>query len=299
MATDHSIPVRDMRKRKLPALWVKHTTKAFADQTVQHQKVTSDFEYGDRDLFQEIREPSKKRGIKLYARILEADARRGTLIPGYEKVLTIDHEGRQGRGPCWNNPNYREWIYTTIRELVTNYDLDGLQYGAERTGPLSHVLFRGLTPTCFCRHCEARNRKLGIDAARAREGFAKLFKLMQSVAGASDAARSGKTDFKTLPTDGVFSAVMRIVYQHPEVLSWDYQWFQADEEICSKVHQIAKSVRPEIDSGRHVDHQRSSWDFFFRSAMSYEQMRRTPTSSSRSYTTMRWALACAGGFSIG
>ena len=65
---------------------------------------------------------------------------------------------------------------------------------------------------------------------------------------------------------------MRIVYQHPEVLSWDYQWFQADEEICTEVHRIAKSIRPDIDSGRHVDHQRSSWDFFYRSAMSYEQM---------------------------
>ena len=285
MATDHGVPVRDMRKRKLPALWVKHSTKAFADQPVQHQKVTSDFEYGDRDLFQEIREPSKKRDIALYARILEADARRGALIPGYEKALTIDHEGRQGHGPCWNNPNYREWVYRTIRELVTNYDLDGLQYGAERTGPLSHVLFRGLTPTCFCRHCETRNRDLGIDATRAKEGFAKLYELMNAVStsaavvGEATSPRSkskqGTRDlvhYKSPILDGVLSSVMRIIYQHPEVLSWDYQWFQADEEICSKVHQIAKSIRPKIDSGRHVDHQRSSWDFFFRSAMSYEQM---------------------------
>ena len=72
--------------------------------------------------------------------------------------------------------------------------------------------------------------------------------------------------------DGVLSSVMRIIYQYPEVLSWDYQWFQADEEICSEVHRIAKSIRPDIDSGRHVDHQRTSWDFFYRSAMSYEQM---------------------------
>lgn len=71
-------------------------------------------------------------------------------IPGYEKVQTVDHEGQPGHGPCWNHPAYREWVYTTIRELVSNYRLDGLQYGAERTGPLSHVLFRGVTPTCFC-----------------------------------------------------------------------------------------------------------------------------------------------------
>ena len=275
MATDHGISVRDMRNRKLPALWVKHRPTAFSGQLVQHQRVNEDFEYGARDLFHEIREPTRKRGIKLYARILEADTRRGKLIPGYMNVLTVDHQGKSGHGPCWNNPHYREWVYTTIRELVTNYDLDGLQYGAERTGPLSHVLFRGLTPTCFCQHCQTRNRDLGIDAARAKDGFAKLYALMQSTATRServaDAAKSGS---EGLAVDGVLSAVTRIIYQHPEVLSWDYQWFQADEEICSEVHKIAKSIRPAIDSGRHVDHQRSSWDFFFRAAMSYDQMAR-------------------------
>lgn len=275
MATDHGVTVRDMRKRKLPALWVRHRDHAFADQIVGHQRVNSDFEYGDRDIFSEIREPATKRGMKVYARILEADGRRGKLIPGYEKVLTVDHEGKPGHGPCWNNPDYREWVYTTIRELVTNYELDGLQYGAERTGPLSHVLFRGLTPTCFCQHCTERNKQRGIDAGRAKEGFAKLYGLMKAGAGrsaVSSRAAAGSQKSSKRTADGALSSAMRILYQHPEVLSWDYQWFQADEEICAEVHRIAKELRPQIDSGRHVDHQRSSWDFFYRSAMSYEQM---------------------------
>lgn len=208
--------------------------------------------------------------MKLYARILEADARRKSRIPGYEKILTIDHEGNPGHGPCWNNPHYRKWIFTTVRELVSNYELDGLQYGAERTGPLSHVLYRGLTPTCFCTYCIERNQRLGVDAARAKAGFTKLYGLMRSVESNSKSQTSTHT--QTPSPEGVLASIMRIIYQHPEVLSWDYQWFQADEEICSEVHRIAKSVRPNIDSGRHVDHQRSSWDFFYRSAMSYEQM---------------------------
>jgi hypothetical protein len=72
--------------------------------------------------------------------------------------------------------------------------------------------------------------------------------------------------------DGVLAEVMRVFYRYPEVLRWDYQWFQSDDEICSQVHRIAKQIRPNIDSGRHVDHQRSSWDFFYRAATSYEQM---------------------------
>jgi hypothetical protein len=266
------VPGRAFFKSDLPYLWVRQNEQAFAGQLVQHAKVPAKLEYADRDIFREIRQPARQRGMKVYARMLEADARRKDRIPGYEKVLTIDHEGKLGHGPCWNNPHYRQWVYTTIRELVTNYELDGLQYGAERTGPLSHVLFRGLTPACFCSHCESRNRKHGIDMARAKLGFAKLYDLMTIVADASQKERAGNQLSSSPAIDGVLTSVMRILYQHPEVLSWDYQWFQADEEICTEVHHIAKSIRPEIDSGRHVDHQRSSWDFFYRAAMSYEQM---------------------------
>ena len=270
LANDHGVPVRDFARSRLPHLWVRHRSDAFAGRLVQHVRPDTNLEYSDRDLFREIQAPARQRGMKVYARILEADARRKNRIPGYDRVLTIDHEGKPGHGPCWNNPHYREWVFATIRELVTNYELDGLQYGAERTGPLSHVLFRGLAPTCFCEHCVARNKGLGIDADRAKAGFARLYELMKSVTALSEAGQSPRDERAT--ADGVLSSIMRIFYQHPEVLSWDYQWFQADEEICSEIHRLAKSIRPEIDSGRHVDHQRSSWDFFYRSAISYEQM---------------------------
>jgi hypothetical protein len=270
LATDHGVPVRDFFKSRLPHLWVRHSAKAFDGNVVRHEKPSDDLEYGDRDLFHEIQKPAEQRGMKVYARILEADARRKARIPGYEKVLTIDYDGKPGHGPCWNNPHYRDWVYTTIRELVTNYELDGLQYGAERTGPLSHVLYRGVTPTCFCEHCIQRNQRLGIDPVRAKAGFSKLYEMMKSLS--AFAADGKKARDQHHMSDGVLSSVMRIIYQHPDVLSWDYQWFQSDEEICSEVHRIAKSIRPDIDSGRHVDHQRSSWDFFYRSAMSYGQM---------------------------
>ncbi len=261
LATDHGVPVRDFAKSKLPRLWVRQNAKAFAGKVVQHRPVNSDCEFSERDLFHEIQKPARQRGMKVYARILEADARRKEHILGYDKVLTIDHEGKPGHGPCWNNPHYRDWIYTTIRELVTNYDLDGLQYGAERTGPLSHVLFRGVTPTCFCEHCVVRNKEHGIDAERARSGFTELLALIRS-------AEAGKPN----AMDGTLTSVLRVFHRYPEVFSWDYRWFQADEEICTEIHKIAKRVRPEIDSGRHVDHQRSSWDIFYRSAITYNEM---------------------------
>lgn len=261
MATDHGIPVRDMRERRLPSIWVKHSPTAFASMPIRHQMVDDSFEYANRDLFDEIRQPATERGMKVYARILEADMRRGGEIPGYRQVRTVDHEGKPGDGPCWNHPDYRQWIYTTIRELVTNYKLDGLQYGAERTGPLSRVLYRGMNPTCFCKYCENRIRELGIDVLSVKSGFTKLHQLI-----AGQPAKDPAAFRDTL------SAVMSILYRHPEMLQFDRQWFLADEEICAEVHRIARSIRPRIDSGRHVDHQRSSWDFFFRSAISYTEM---------------------------
>ena len=171
LADDHGVPVRDFYKSRLPYLWVRHRAEAFDGKVVQHEKRNPSLEYGDRDIFREVRKPAQQRGMKVYARILEAGGRRQARIPGYASVLTVDHEGKVGHGPCWNNPHYREWVFTTIRELVTNYELDGLQYGAERTGPLSHVLYRGLTPTCFCEHCRARNQQRGIDPARAKAGM--------------------------------------------------------------------------------------------------------------------------------
>ena len=263
LASDHGITVKDFARRKLPHLWVRHSPKAFERTIVGHQRVDSSFEYGGRDAFREVIEPARERGIKVYARILEASARRKQSIPNYDKVLTVDIDGRPGRGPCWNHPHYREWVYATIRDLVKTYPLDGLQYGAERTGPLSYLLFRGLVPTCFCEHCIARNRQHGIDAARAKKGFAELLSLIRGLEGGGD-----------LPTDGAITSVLRVFHRYPEVLSWDYQWFRADEEICGEVHRIAKGIRPTIDSGRHVDHQRSSWDVFYRSAVSYEEMAR-------------------------
>jgi hypothetical protein len=261
LATDHGIPIRDFRQRRLPRLWVRHTREKFQNEVVGHQHVTDDHEYGDRDFFREIIEPVKQRNMKVYARILEAGARRKQHIPGYEKVLTVDLDGQPGHGPCWNNPHYRRWVFTTFDDMLEGYAFDGLQYGAERTGPLSLLLFRGQTPSCFCPYCVSRNAKLGIDAERSKRGFAELLTLIRSL-----------EDGRARPTDGVVATVLRTFYRYPEVLSWDHQWFRADEEVCSEVHRIAKSKNPDIDSGRHVDHQRSSWDIFYRAATTYGEM---------------------------
>ena len=261
LATDHPKPPRDPAGRRLPYLWVKLPEAQFRGLKVQHEKPDFSLEYGDRDLFHELAEPCKKRGIKIYARTLEAGMRRADRIPGYRTVATVDIEGQPGDGPCWNHPDYREWVRITMEETMKAYPMDGLQYGAERVGPLSDLLFRGHIPSCFCEHCNARNQDRGIDSKRAQQGYTELYHLVRGIENGDEK-----------PVDGVMTSVLRVLMKYPEILGWYQQWFEADNEIQKMVYKSAKAVRPEADVGQHVDHQRSSWDIFYRAAVSYEEM---------------------------
>ncbi len=264
LAHDHGVKPRNFAKSKLPKVWVKHHGKYFRDTILRHHETDSSYEYSGKDIFNEIQKPARERDMKIYVRLLEASAGNGLkYIKNYDKVLTGNIFGDRGYGPCWNNPDYRNWVYATAVDIFSNYDLDGMQYGAERVGPISQVLVRGRDeiPTCFCKHCRERNRNLGIDPERAREGYTRLYRYMQKVKADEDDSHNT-----------VMVNILRLLQQYPEVLAWNYQWFRADEEIQKELYLRIKKIRPEARVGRHIDHQRSSWDIFYRSAVSYGEM---------------------------
>ncbi|NND06777.1 MAG: hypothetical protein HKN87_10400 [Saprospiraceae bacterium] len=259
---DHGFGVRDMAKRNLPYLWARSNPSFYKSTILRHQEVSKTHEYGDRDVFNELYKPLERRGVKLQARILEAGARRKDRIGNYDQVLTQDIYGAPGRGPCWNHPDYREWVYLTIQELLIRYPfLSGIQYGAERTGPLSHVLDRGDLPTCFCAHCVSRAKKKGIDHNAAKLGFTELYNWIKRIESGDPIA-----------ANAAMTGVYRIYQRYPEVLAWNFEWFQADNEIHQGIYDRVKSINPSFAVGRHVDHQRSSWDLLYRSAVSYGDM---------------------------
>ena len=240
---------------------MKHNDSYFKDIPVGHQEIDSSFEYHKRDIFRELRRPLDQRGMKVYIRLLEAGAGHGLkYIPNYQVLMTKDIYGKQGSGPCWNHPDYHRWMSATVKDIFDHYDIDGIQYGAERVGLLSEVLLKGEAPSCFCEHCVARNQAKGIDPERAKVGYTELHTLMK------------KVEAGDIPADGVMVSVWRILQQYHEVLAWNYQWYRADEEIQQMLYRQIKSLKPEAVVGRHIDHQRSSWDMFYRSAVSYEEM---------------------------
>lgn len=264
MAADHGVPVRDIRRRKLPRIWVRHDPRRFQDLLVKHPRLSQEYEYHDQDVFVDLIEAAHTRGMKVHARILEAGMRRQAFIPGYAQVAAIDLNGQPSHGPCWNHPEYRRWLGATVEDLMQRYPLDGLQYGAERVGALSETLFRGMAPACFCEHCCQRNQGRGIDAERAKVGYRKLYDLMQQL-------EQGKAK----PTDGVVIATLRLMLHYPEILAWYREWFAADEEIGRLLRDTVKAARPEATFGRHIDHQRSSYDVFYRAAVSYAEIAQT------------------------
>jgi hypothetical protein len=262
LAADHGVPPRDMRKRKLPAVWVRHHEEAFKNTALRHQRVDNTFEYSGRDLFAELVEPCRKRGIKLYARILEDPGRVAqTSIANYSRVLTVDVHGRAASPPCWNHPDYRAFWADTAEDMFRGYQLDGLQWGAERHGPLMNLLLLGRAPFCFCEHCRGRGRARGIDAERARQGLEELYNYVQAMMAGKDR-----------PADGVFVGALRVMIRYPEILAWEYQYRQSREEMEQAIFKAVKTVKPTAQVGWHISHQQSSYDLVYRAEMSYAEM---------------------------
>ena len=266
LAGDHGVPLPDNRQRHLPVIWVKAHERFYKDTTLRHPPVTADQEYSDRDVFSEMVEPARKRGMKIFARVLESAAM-SRFIANFDKVVTRDIHGKPTATACWNHPEYIAFWADTVEDMFRSYDLDGLQWGAERMGPLMNVIcpWNNDPPTCFCEHCVARGKTNGIDAERARKGYEELYNYVQA------RVKDG-TPPKNKPADGIFIGFLRILIRYPEILSWEYQYRLGREELCAAMYKRGKAVKPTAEIGWHVDHQPSSWDAVYRAELSYEEM---------------------------
>lgn len=256
---DHGVPLKDERKRTITRLWVRHHDERFRGTSLRFPLPAADEEYGDRDLFAELTPVCHARGLQLYARILEPGT--GELrgrVANFERAMSVGLDGKLSAQPCRNNPEWQGFWDALVGDTIRTYPLDGYQWGAERVGPLSELLWRGTMPFCFCPHCAARAQREGINVARARQGFAELHALITGLRSGGDR-----------PPDGVFTNVLRLLMKFPEVLAWDYQWRLALEEQGRRTHALVKAARPAALVGRHFDHQNTSWDALFLAQLSY------------------------------
>jgi len=262
---DHGVPVRDNRGRRLSRIYFRPDAAAFAGTTLRHPAPDPDAEYAGREIFADLAEPARRRGMKLFERMYEPGGPALTRdLQNGEKVRTVDLAGRPGDKPCWNHPEFRAWIEGTATSLFRAYPLDGIQYGAERVGPLSRLLYHGTPPACFCEHCERRGRERGLDMGRVRRGFQRLHDFLQ--AQRRGAARPG---------DGVLTTLLGVLLDCPDILAWEREQLASAEEIHASLYAAVKAIRPNARVGRHVDHAQSSWDLVYRAAVPPSRMAET------------------------
>jgi hypothetical protein len=256
---DHGAPLKPSPAR-VPQVWVRHHDQYFRDTRLRVRAPDASLEYANRDLFDEVQKPARARGMKVFARILESS---GASIEGFDGVRTVDVYGQPQPVGCWRHPDYRQFWAAVAEDLFRSYDLDGFQWGAERMGPLMNVIlpWNDRPPTCFCEHCVAHGKSVGIDPERARTGYEQLFTWTRALVNGGPP-----------PADGVFAGFLRHLLRYPEILAWEYQYRLGREAVMKGMYDVIKSIKPTALVGWHVDHQPSSWDLVYRAELSYEDM---------------------------
>jgi hypothetical protein len=209
---------------------------------------------GDFDLpgaMEKISAETKKRGVKIVP-WMEEDNRPRPAVKGMDELYEIDLYGRRTTGhpggPCLNNPYFRNLIAGQVEDYIRSYDVDGLQRGSERQGPLGNALGAwhhgaksdpGRT-SCFCQYCAAKAAKQGIDFDRVKAAFLALEPYVRD-------GRAGKR-----PRDGYYVEFWRILLRHPELLVWETFWSDSMREMQREFSAQAKSIKPGIQIGYHI-----------------------------------------------
>lgn len=219
-------------------------------------------EYGDWDVFDNVIPEAKKRGLATYALVDESSsAMELRKYPNFLKCLEVDMWNKPARRPCYNNPDYRNWHLSLIEDYIKSYDLDGLSWRAERSGPLN-LLAQGPVRqglgliSCFCAHCLRKAEDWGIDWKRAQTGFREL------VLWNAECARGGRH------ADGTFVTFWRLLLRFPEILSWQALWTDAQHQLYRDIFGTVRAYKPDMEVGWDLDQngtfspfQRASQDF--------------------------------------
>jgi hypothetical protein len=205
------------------------------------------------DAMEKITAETRKRGMMVFP-WMEEDNRARPPIKGMDQLYEVDLYGRRTAGhpggPCLNNPYFRNLISGQVEDFIRSYDVDGLQRGSERQGPLGNALGAwhhgaksdpGHT-SCFCEYCQAKAAKLGIDFDKVKRAFLALEPFIRN-------GRAGKR-----PRDGYYVEFWRILLQHPELLTWETFWSDSMRQMQREFYAKAKSLKPDVQIGFHIWH---------------------------------------------
>lgn len=217
----------------------------------------SDVRYAGKEIYKDFARYRSERGIGMHARMIDPYYLKNK-IQGWEKTCEVDHRGTATTSPCFRNPIYREFCGRLAEYLVGRYDLDGYHWGTERNGPLTQtLLWRGEHRAfCFCPHCVAAGKEKGIDAERARQGFAAL-----------DRAIEDTDSREPLP-----QTLWRLFMHYPELLAWERLWAEGREGMFGTIRDGVHAAKSEAKAGWHLWQYTASLDPFAVAATDYHAL---------------------------
>lgn len=219
-------------------------------------------DYGNFNVITAVAPEAKKRGMDFiawdYNNTFDRMARN---VPNFPAVAEVDVYGRRTNYPCFNNPDYRNYLLGKIQCYLKQYssEVDGIAWGCERMGPLGNATggpFSRRGISCFCPYCLAKARARGISVDRARLGYQKLDQFI------SAALKNER------PTDGYFVTYWRLVYEYPEISAWELLWTDSYHEARAAVYGTAKAISPEKPFGFHIM-QEVTFSPFYRAEENY------------------------------
>lgn len=246
-----------------------------------------------------------KRGMKVYSHTMAYESAwpnywpskagadiSGHLLKNFTDCMQVDLFGRKNFRPCINNPDYRQFYLSSVRDQLQSYPIEGINFNMERNGPLSHVLVghyaatfryrKPLAPICFCPDCLALARDRGINIDRARQGWLELLEFSErswrqarkegdEFTGEGPALGTRTED--TTPPDGYFITFLRLIMRWPEILQWNQMWYDSVYRFYADIYSTAKLVSPERKVGFHIWHHRA-FSIFERASYDYGELRR-------------------------
>lgn len=245
----------DADGKPLTDLFVKTDPKYYSHPALQG--ITTG-KYAGRDILDELYEETEKRGMKVFARILEPYRITG-VIPGFEEFAEENSNNEKGPNVCFNHPEYIAYWDSVIEDLIHNHSyLHGFKFGQERAGPM-HEALAGRAGTCFCKHCRKIADSLHINMEQARRGVQAL---QQYSIGIKNEER---------PADGNFVTFIRILSEYPDLLSLEKLWMDSREGQRKRMYKKIKSINPVVQVGWHIDHG-MTWDILTRAFNNYATM---------------------------
>lgn len=224
-------------------------------------------DFGGTDVLAQVIPAAKKRGIRVFASVLDSfDYPEDLLATQLKGFTEIDLQGEKKTTICFFRPDVRAFWKAVVTDLASSYPLDGIMFFNERNGPLINAIgsthsesFSSSHITCFCDDHRTEAEKQGIDFERAKKGFQKLDEFVLN-------ARQDKR-----PSDGYYVEFQRILLEYPEIVAYQKLFDFGKHRILRDVRDAVKAVKKDMQVGFHIEHV-NAWNPFYRAGRSYDSL---------------------------